>query len=157
MHNQRISSAIATHPVTTRQTVYTNLDSLISALRSQSSDKGFYSYASGSSLTTTVYGKYLCRGDISSLTCETCISRASINVLIECPLQKEAIIWYEECFLRYSNSKIFSIFDNGPFVTWTTYETMMYPYSFINTVEYRLDWLIPEAYSSSSYFARETY
>ena len=134
-----------------------NLDTLISVLDSQSSNKGFYSYASGSSPTTTVYGSYLCRGDISSSTCETCISRASKNVFIWCPVQKEAIIWYEECFLRYSSRKIFSILDQGPFVTWTSYDTTLYQFYFINTVEYRMDRLIQEAYSSSSYFAEETY
>lgn len=135
-----------------------NLESLISVLNSQSSDRGFYSYTSGSSPTTTVYGTYLCRGDISTSTCETCISRASKNVLIWCPVQKEAIIWYEECFLRYSNRQIFSIFDQGrPSVTWTTYNTMTYQSYFINTVEYRMDLLIREAYSSSSYFAEENY
>ncbi|XP_006391969.2 cysteine-rich repeat secretory protein 1 [Eutrema salsugineum] len=134
-----------------------NLDSLISVLRSQSSFKGFDSYTTGSSPTTTVYGTYLCRGDISSLSCETCISRASQNVLIVCLGQKEAIIWYEECFLRYSNRQILSIFDYGPFVTWTTYNTMMYQSYFIYTVESRMDRLIREAYTSSSYFAEETH
>ncbi|CAH8256204.1 unnamed protein product [Arabidopsis lyrata] len=134
-----------------------NLDSLISVLDSQSSNKGFYSYASSSSSSTTVYGTYLCRGDISSSKCETCISRASKNVFKWCAVQNEAIIWYEECFLRYSNHQIFSILDQGPFVTWTTYDTMLYQSYFINTVEYSIDRLIQEAYSRSSYFAEETY
>ncbi|KAG2262250.1 hypothetical protein Bca52824_069329 [Brassica carinata] len=135
-----------------------NLDSLLSVLRSQSYGIGFYSYASGSSSTTTVYGNYLCRGDVSSSTCETCITRASRNVLIACAVQKEAIIWYEECFLKYSNRQILSIFDYGRFITQTmsTY-TMTYSSYFINTVEYRMDLLIREAYSSSSYFAEETH
>ncbi|KAF3609336.1 hypothetical protein DY000_02047856 [Brassica cretica] len=54
-----------------------NLESLISVLRSQSYTKVFYSYVSGSSSTATVYGNYLCLGDVSSSTCETCITRAS--------------------------------------------------------------------------------
>ncbi|KAG2288404.1 hypothetical protein Bca52824_048008 [Brassica carinata] len=43
-----------------------NLDSLLSVLRSQSYTKGFYSDVSGFSSTTTVYGNYLCRGEVSS-------------------------------------------------------------------------------------------
>ncbi|XP_048592265.1 cysteine-rich repeat secretory protein 1-like [Brassica napus] len=134
-----------------------NLESLISVLRSQSYTKGFHSYVSGSSSTATVYGNYLCRGDVSSSTCETCITRASRNVLIACPVQKEAIIWYEECFLAYTNRQTLSISDFRPSIRQTTYTYAMYQSYFTNTVEYRMDLLIREAYSSSSYFSEETH
>ncbi|CAN6801979.1 unnamed protein product [Brassica oleracea] len=134
-----------------------NLESLIYVLRSQSYTKGFYNYVSGSSSTATVYGNYLCRGDVSSSTCETCIPRASRNVLIACPVQEEAIIWYEECFLAYTNRQTLSISDFRPSIRKTAYTYAMYQSYFTNTVEYRMDLLIREAYSSSSYFSEETH
>ncbi|KAL3649272.1 hypothetical protein CASFOL_005675 [Castilleja foliolosa] len=73
-------------------------------------------YISGSTKTTSNYnnGNPLfalaqCRGDVPNHICSTCISNA-INVLSSpeyCKSQSDAQIWYNYCYLRYSNISFF--------------------------------------------------
>lgn len=49
----------------------------------------------------------LCRGDVTSSDCNSCISDASRKIRDICPDQKEAVGWYSYCMLRYSNRSIF--------------------------------------------------
>ncbi|KAJ7946221.1 Cysteine rich receptor like kinase [Quillaja saponaria] len=56
----------------------------------------------------------LCRGDVKSNICHGCLDDARSLLPRLCPNQKEAIGWYNECMLRYSNRSIFGIVDNDP-------------------------------------------
>ncbi|KAL7213428.1 hypothetical protein ACSBR2_016034 [Camellia fascicularis] len=65
-----------------------------------------------------VYGLFLCRGDVQPSICKNCIDTAGVEILKNCSPYKEAIIWYDECFVRYSNSS-FSTMEIFPqFYTW---------------------------------------
>ncbi|KAL7213442.1 hypothetical protein ACSBR2_016048 [Camellia fascicularis] len=65
-----------------------------------------------------VYGLFLCRGDVQPSICKNCIDTAGVEILKNCSPYKEAIIWYDECFIRYSNSS-FSTMEIFPqFYTW---------------------------------------
>ncbi|KAJ9169038.1 hypothetical protein P3X46_020507 [Hevea brasiliensis] len=55
-----------------------------------------------------VYGLSLCIGDLSTDICQECVSNATEKIAQQCPIEKEAIIWYDECFLRYSSQSILS-------------------------------------------------
>lgn len=55
-----------------------------------------------------VYGLFLCRGDLSTDVCKDCVTLATQAIIQRCPTQREAIIFYDECLLRYSNQFIFS-------------------------------------------------
>nr|TKS12649.1 cysteine-rich receptor-like protein kinase 15 [Populus alba] len=61
-------------------------------------------------------GLFLCRGDVSVEVCRECVNLAKNDVVQRCPNLKEAIIWYDQCFLRYSNSYIFSSLSQTPSV-----------------------------------------
>ncbi|KAL5775385.1 hypothetical protein ACOSP7_012942 [Xanthoceras sorbifolium] len=63
-----------------------------------------------------VYGLYLCRGDDTKEICQTCISAAIDSLVKECQGTKAAIMWYEECLVRYSNRSFSSIFESQPAV-----------------------------------------
>ncbi|XP_052301351.1 cysteine-rich receptor-like protein kinase 10, partial [Populus trichocarpa] len=63
-----------------------------------------------------VYGLFLCRGDVSVKVCLECVNLLRNEVVQRCPIQKEAIIYYDLCFLRYSNSNIFSRFSQTSWV-----------------------------------------
>ncbi|KAI9112379.1 hypothetical protein K1719_016576 [Acacia pycnantha] len=62
----------------------------------------------------TIYGLYMCRGDVSLQVCNQCVVNATQRLPSECPYSKEAVIWYDECMLRYSNISFFSTVDKWP-------------------------------------------
>ncbi|KAK9215429.1 hypothetical protein WN944_007434 [Citrus x changshan-huyou] len=109
----------------TRNSTYqSNLNLLLSTLRSNtihgSSDKfseGFYNSTAGQD-PDKVYCLFLCRGDVSAEKCKDCVNFATSNITQCCPLQKDTVIWYEECLLRYSNVSFFSTMDTEPDVAW---------------------------------------
>nr|XP_027060767.1 cysteine-rich receptor-like protein kinase 25 [Coffea arabica] len=91
-----------------------NLYSVLAALSSnafRTDTGGFYNISTGNDPSNTVYGLFLCRGDVSTDVCGQCVAIAGIKVIEECPYHEDAIVWYEECFLRFSNQAIFSRVD----------------------------------------------
>ena len=93
----------------------TNLNTLLSTLTSNTDiDYGFYNFTNGEN-PDKVYAIGLCRGDINPDECRNCLklSRATLTEL--CPVQKDAIGWYEDdkCMLRYSDYKIFNKVEDG--------------------------------------------
>lgn len=80
----------------------TNLKFLLNSLYEEASLTGFYNTSTGNDLNQ-VYGKALCRGDIDSKTCRSCLANANQEIMKRCKL-KEAIIWYELCQVHYSPS-----------------------------------------------------
>jgi len=71
-----------------------NLASLLESLSSKASQN--YSFYNDSS-NISIYGLYLCRGDVSNETCKSCVSSATQEIINQCPYSTEAIIWYDEC------------------------------------------------------------
>ncbi|KAK7322547.1 hypothetical protein VNO77_25932 [Canavalia gladiata] len=92
-------------PSTTYQT---NLNNLISSLSSDSAtSNGFGNRTSGDDQSNMVYGLYLCRGDVNSSLCHTCVQNSSRLLKQHCPNNASAILWYPFCLLRYSNQNFF--------------------------------------------------
>ncbi|KAF4350858.1 hypothetical protein F8388_008040 [Cannabis sativa] len=90
---------------TLNSTYQANLNHLLTTLPTSQNDNGygFYnvSYGKGSD---QVYAVGLCRGDATPNVCRSCLND-SMHVLTDiCPNQKEAVGWYDNCMLRYSNS-----------------------------------------------------
>ncbi|KAK0580009.1 hypothetical protein LWI29_034965 [Acer saccharum] len=81
-----------------------NLDSLLNSLSSKASVNSFYNDTSSG-----IYSLFLCRGDVSTATCQTCIKNASLTIRQRCPSNKTSIIWYDECMLRYSDADFFGV------------------------------------------------
>ena len=52
-------------------------------------------------------GLALCRGDVSSSSCKSCVIEASKEIRKRCPLKKGAIIWCDNCLFKYSNEDFF--------------------------------------------------
>ncbi|XP_028776283.1 cysteine-rich receptor-like protein kinase 25 [Neltuma alba] len=87
-----------------KTTFETNLNLLLSSLPSKASDGShFYRTRTGNAAPDAVNGLFLCRGDILAAACQECVSAAAEEIKRRCPDQKEAIIWYDVCMLRYSN------------------------------------------------------
>ncbi|XWS16654.1 hypothetical protein CRYUN_Cryun34aG0109600 [Craigia yunnanensis] len=97
----------------TRNSTYeTNLNRLLSSFSfNTANDYGFYnlSFGQGSNRANAIA---LCRGDVNSGDCISCINNATAELRNLCPNQKEAIIWYDNCMFRYANRSIFGVMEN---------------------------------------------
>ncbi|KAL3342750.1 hypothetical protein AABB24_026670 [Solanum stoloniferum] len=92
-----------------------------------------------------VYGLFLCRGDVVPRGCQTCIDVATEWIVNECPLSKQAIIWYDECFVRYSDVYVASMLDSSD--SWIMYNThnISQPEQFIGDLKAMFDNLTTQA------------
>lgn len=73
-----------------------------------------------------VYGLALCRGDLYERECDACLRDARKEIINSCPYNKGAIIWYEKCLLKYSDSNFFGQIDRENRIC-TYKETVEYP------------------------------
>ncbi|CAO2815392.1 unnamed protein product [Amaranthus hypochondriacus] len=98
----------------TKNSLYrTNLNLAFSNLTSASSVRGFSNFTSGDGVDK-VYALYYCRGDLKLADCRNCVETAITRILFECPNEKEAIVYFEECTFRYANRSIFSLEEEDP-------------------------------------------
>ncbi|KAM7493121.1 hypothetical protein LguiB_027730 [Lonicera macranthoides] len=101
---------------TPNSTYQTNLNSLFSSLSSGSTIVGtiFSTSTAGEDPPNIASGNFLCRGDLNTLECHNCVANATGEITTRCPNQKSAVIWYDECMLRYSDRSFFSTVDVQP-------------------------------------------
>ena len=96
-------------------TYQNNLITLFSSFTSNASAKLFYNTTilGGNS---SVYGMFMCRGDIPLRLCKQCVGNATqkLSTDPECNHSIEGFMWYAECKLRYSNVSFFSIVATSP-------------------------------------------
>ncbi|XP_022716048.1 cysteine-rich receptor-like protein kinase 25 [Durio zibethinus] len=92
-----------------------NLNFLLSSLSSNASrDNRFYNLTVGSGPEDIVYGLFLCRGDATKDLCGECVDAAGKDIVQSCPMDKAAVITYEDCMLRYSSQNFFSKLELKP-------------------------------------------
>jgi hypothetical protein len=92
-----------------------NLNSLLSYLiySNNQTNNGFYNLSAGEN-SDKVNVIALCRGDLTPTNCRSCVSLCAEELLFVCPNQKEGIMWYGNCTVRYSNNSIFGIMEFEP-------------------------------------------
>ncbi|KAM7490247.1 hypothetical protein LguiA_033168 [Lonicera macranthoides] len=105
---------------TPNSTYQTNLNLLLSSLYSSSMNDGtiFSTSTAGKDPPNIVYGLFLCRGDLYVPDCRDCVATATGEIITICPNQKSAVIWYDECMLRYDNSSFFSTVEDQQWFFW---------------------------------------
>lgn len=121
-----------------------NLNLVLSTLSSKARLTGFYNDTAGLGLDK-VYGLYLCRGDVTSDVCEACVKAASKDVVEKCPNQKEVVIWYKHCILRYANRPIFSTPEYRPYTCFYSTYNASDPNRLKQILSKKLDGLISKA------------
>ncbi|XP_031261168.1 putative receptor-like protein kinase At4g00960 [Pistacia vera] len=134
----------------------TNLNQTLSSLISNATlSNGFYNASTGGPLAVSdeAYGLFLCRGDIAPDLCQSCVKAASETIITVCPKQKEAIIWYEECMLRYSNKTIFADMEENPGYSMGSMNDVVNVSQFKESLDGLMSSLIKEAVGSSKFFA----
>ncbi|MBA0748660.1 hypothetical protein Gogos_002652, partial [Gossypium gossypioides] len=113
-HRIGIPSCPNTTTFTINSTYQANRDTLLSSLSSNVTRGVFFYNTTAGKNPDMVYGLFLCRGNISTSACQACVTYAATHISRRCPLDKTAVVWYEECFLRYSNRNIFSVVTEIP-------------------------------------------
>lgn len=108
----------------------TNLNKLMAYLYQQAPHTGF-GLGSIGQIPNKANGLALCRGDVSTEDCKTCVAEASSYIRkITCPNGKRAMIWYDTCGLKYSNEDFFGQIDNKTKVYRGSGETVSNPEEF---------------------------
>lgn len=74
---------------------------------------GFYQISIGQN-PSIANGIGLCEGNIQSDTCRSCLVNSATKLREFCFDRKEAIGWYENCMMRYSDKPIFGNLENKP-------------------------------------------
>ncbi|KAM0994622.1 hypothetical protein TB1_009555 [Malus domestica] len=107
---------------TPNSTFQSNLNRLLSNLSSNANRSTSFYNTTVQTPNNAVYGLFLCRGDVLGTdACETCVANATAEALQRCPIEKEVVIWYDDCMLRYSNESFFSTVTESPLVyMWNT-------------------------------------
>ncbi|RHN56350.1 putative Gnk2-like domain-containing protein [Medicago truncatula] len=99
---------------TKNSTYQQNLNTLLSTLTSNTEiTYGFYNFSYGKG-NNKVYAIGLCRGDVNPNDCRRYLNNSRVLLTQNCPNQKEAIIWTDNCMLRYSNRSIFGLMESKP-------------------------------------------
>ncbi|XP_064957328.1 cysteine-rich receptor-like protein kinase 6 [Musa acuminata AAA Group] len=98
---------------TANSTYESNLNLLLSSLVSNGSAPGFFTDTVGR-IPNQVQGLVLCRGDTNPTTCRLCLSNVTVKILGLCADNKDAVVWEDECLLRFSNRQFLSTLDNDP-------------------------------------------
>ncbi|XP_040862032.1 cysteine-rich receptor-like protein kinase 25 isoform X5 [Glycine max] len=101
---------------TPNSTYQSNLQTLLTSLSSHATTAQFFNTTTGGgdAAGENIYGSFMCRGDVSNHTCQECIKTATQQITVRCLNSKEALIWYHECMVRYSNRCFFSAVEEWP-------------------------------------------
>jgi hypothetical protein len=94
-----------------------NLSVLLDSLSSKASqNNSFYNDTSNG-----IYSLFLCRGDINSSICQSCVSYATQDITSRCPSNRTATIGFDQCMLRYSDTNFFGMEQTSPeLLAWNT-------------------------------------
>ncbi|CAJ1977272.1 unnamed protein product [Sphenostylis stenocarpa] len=114
-YNCTRNSTFASYSAAYRSNVKTLLDWLSSNV---TNNAGFYNTTVASEHTAdTVYGSFLCTRVSSPKLCQQCVIEASKLISLLCTVAKEAMVWYEVCYVRYSDRRFFSTVEESPKVS----------------------------------------
>ncbi|KAD7477483.1 hypothetical protein E3N88_00619 [Mikania micrantha] len=91
---------------TANSTYRRNLDTALSILPTTDTGFGFFNHSTGQG-SDTVNSAALCRGDVEPGLCRSCLNDSIVKLREMCPNQKEALGYYDNCLLKYSNKTVF--------------------------------------------------
>ncbi|KAL2324345.1 hypothetical protein Fmac_023403 [Flemingia macrophylla] len=96
------------------------VQTLLDWLSSNATNKARFYHTTVPSQHTTdtdVYGSFLCTRYINPELCQRCVAQASKFISSLCSMANEAIIWYQVCYVRYSDRDFFSTVEESPKLT----------------------------------------
>ncbi|CAL5344666.1 hypothetical protein CsSME_00032419 [Camellia sinensis var. sinensis] len=87
-----------------------NLEKLLDSLSSNAPVSKFYTTKMGND-QDRLFGLFLCYNFVETQKCENCIASAIQDIKNRCENRNEAVMWEENCQLRYSNEPFFGTLD----------------------------------------------
>uniref|UniRef100_A0A1D1Y8C8 Cysteine-rich repeat secretory protein 38 n=1 Tax=Anthurium amnicola TaxID=1678845 RepID=A0A1D1Y8C8_9ARAE len=90
-----------------------NLGRLLGSLSVTTPPTGFGVGSVGYTAGGRAYGLALCRGDVQSVACKACVVDAGNQIRRRCPHRRGAVIWFDNCLLRYSDEDFVGVVDGG--------------------------------------------
>ncbi|CAH8255959.1 unnamed protein product [Arabidopsis lyrata] len=132
-------------------TYQSNRNTVLSTLRNRSSLGSYYFNATAGLSPNTVYGMFLCIGNISKTSCSNCVHSATLGMDKSCDSHDTSFMFSDECMVRYSDVSFFSLVEDAP--TSSSYyrnDSLNSPHFFNKTLPGKIDKLVFRASSSSS-------
>lgn len=96
-----------------RGTYKMNLNRVLADLKSSTPKTGFSLSTVGQRPPDQVFGLAQCGAQVSASDCRACILQANTDIFNLCGKSKASMIWYDDCFLRYSDSEFKGSVDTG--------------------------------------------
>ncbi|KAL6527433.1 hypothetical protein OROGR_016523 [Orobanche gracilis] len=131
----------------------TNLKKTLSQLYLKTPPKGFGRAIFGPT-ESRAHGLALCRGDVSPKDCAACMAEAGREATQRCPNNKAVVVWYDDCYVKYSDVDFFGKIDaQNRFYMWNLRNVSNYGGEFIQKTTCLLKELAGEASESKKMFA----
>ncbi|KAL1201623.1 Cysteine-rich receptor-like protein kinase 5 [Cardamine amara subsp. amara] len=112
---------VCTNRVSTNSIYFSNLKTLLTSLSTSNAYFNMGSHNLQKGQNNTVYGLYLCKGDLLPEDCGKCVVFATNHTRSRCPQGKEFLIQYDECVLAYSDRNILMDTETTTtIITWNT-------------------------------------
>ncbi|XP_027364916.1 cysteine-rich receptor-like protein kinase 10 isoform X2 [Abrus precatorius] len=131
-----LDKSCSSNKTTANSAFQLNLRTLFSSLSSKATANNEFdnTTVAGTNPSDTVYGLFMCRGDVSSQQCGQCVVYATqqLSSLPDCSLSIQAVIWYDECMVRYSNRSFFSTVVQAPEIALFNSNNISNPESFMS-------------------------
>ncbi|CAM0906161.1 unnamed protein product [Alopecurus aequalis] len=81
--------------------------------RNASASPTLFSTGSVGSVPDIAYALALCRGDTNASACQACVTTAFQDAQQLCAFNKDSFVYYDACYLRFSNLNFLASTDNG--------------------------------------------
>ncbi|KAJ7981336.1 Cysteine-rich repeat secretory protein [Quillaja saponaria] len=105
-------SSCSSENITTHNPYESNLKTLIRFLNYKTPPTGF-GLGSVGQYPNKAHGLALCRGDVSTSDCKTCVKEATREIQNCCPNSKHrSFIYYDNCMVKYMDEDFFGQIDN---------------------------------------------
>jgi hypothetical protein len=135
------------------ETLNTSFESSFTVLLGSLSSKASENNSFYNDSSNGIYGLFLCRGDVNTSTCQSCVSSAGQEIRSRCPSNRTAIIWYDECMLRYDDANFFGVEDTSLKVfMWNVQNSSVSPNETDFGQRAQMDDLISKALASDKLF-----
>lgn len=140
---------------TTNSTYQSNRNHLLSNLSSAGWHTGFSLQTLGKA-PNQVFGRALCLGKLNSSDCQTCLLNAVEAIKTNCSHSVRAGLWYDECFLRYSDTNSTTSDENSWSVILYNVNEIANPEKFENVYSQLMGSLAERAANSTKMFKVDT-
>ncbi|KAL2320045.1 hypothetical protein Fmac_029014 [Flemingia macrophylla] len=132
-----------------------NLEDLFSFLSSEAASNNRFSIhpVNGENPSDSAFGMFMCRGDVTPDLCLQCVENAKEQLTQDCSSSQQAVIWYDECTVRYSNISFFYRADTSPAYAMPRLANVSDPKNFSRLLHLTLNNIVGQASSNDNKFA----